>query len=257
MDMHCKSMTRSLTMGGLCCLMAVFSVAQPVDVFVKKGDVSVSGRVVPSGQTAQVGAGDQLRVLAESVALVRWKTSIAEVQAGKTYTYERLLGLFRGGKSFSKAFLEVVTNQQYVVTKSSGVTMRSDPSDMWAYSPADSFRVLGDSLVLSAGNDGMRLLTDIRLYRKGGIDTIHLPADRLRHVLTCPPPGTYGWTYMVEGGGRRGEADNMFLVPDAAEKSALLAAYRAHRDSLAGFSGELRGLLLEEYCRMHRILFFP
>ena len=147
----------------------------------------------------------------------------------------------------------MITNQQHVASKSSGVTMRGDPSELWAYSPADSFRVIGDSLVLTAGEGGVRLLTHIRLYRKGGLDTIRLSADRLRHVLACPPPGEYGWTYVVEGAGRRGEADNLFLVPDAATRTALVAAYRAYRDSLSGFTGELRGLLLDEYCRMRRI----
>lgn len=251
--MTCKSMVLSWTMAVLCSLSASFCAAQPVDVYVKKGDARVSGRLVPSGQTAQVGPGGQLEVMEGSAALVRWKTSIAEVRAGQAYTYDRLMALFRGGKSYSKAFLEVITNQQHVASKSSGVTMRGDPTESWAYSPADSFRVLGDSLVLTAGSGGMRLLTEIRLFRRGGTDTIRLPADRLRHALPCPPPGAYVWTYIVEGAGRRGEADNLFIVPDTATKSVLVAAYQLYRYSLSGFTEEMRGLLLDEYARKERI----
>ena len=227
--------------------------AQQLQLFIKKGEARLSGIKYSSGHVLTIKSEDKLNVESGTVCILKRKDKIAEIKDAKMYSYKELLKLVSVSKSYTKAFISVATNQQVSLKKSAGITTRGFDENPWDYSPKDSVIILSDSLIIKAGCSPLKLLSDINLYQINSSTSFVLSKDELIHKIKTPSPGIYMWKYSAELKLDKGNASNVFIVPDILRKQQLLSDYKIYEASLIDFSEEIRQLLLEEYCELQKI----
>jgi hypothetical protein len=230
-----------------------FISAQQMELFVKKGNVSILDKKYSSGEVITLKPGAILITQSETICLLKKDGNIAEIKAKKSYNYKELLKLVSISKSYTSAFIDVATNQQIATKKSGGISTRGNGNDPWEYFPKDSVFILTDSLTISAGYFPLKLLSDIKLQEINSDKIIFFTKNHLNHTLKTPLPGTYTWKYEAEVESEKGNASNIFFVPTAERKHQMLSEFKFYEASLIEFSYETRDLLLQEYRELHKI----
>ena len=235
---------------------SAYAIAQDIDLVVKKGTVEVSSQIVNAGQIKTLKSGDIVKPHSSALFFITNKSEIVEPPKKSEHKYDELKKMFKQKQSFTKAFSSVLLNQNYAVKKNSGSTSRGTGDEVaLEYSPKDSVIIISDSIILNAGNYPSKLLSDIKLYRELGKDTIILLKDKLTHKIICPSEaGKYIWEYTIQFKMQKGTGQNYFYVPYAKEKKKLLMAYNEYKKSIEVFSKEMQDQLIEEYCELNKIV---
>jgi hypothetical protein len=220
--------------------------AQELSLYVKKGNALVGQSKYKDGAIVMLKPNETAQVETGSLVILKGENMIAEVKPGK-YNYKELKKLLPAKRTFTESFINAATNQHITIKRSAGVVTRGNNDDPWAYSPADSLYILSDSLRLKAGNEPLRLLSEIKLFALAGNDTLYLSANKLVHQLKTPPTGQYCWVYEAKYGTTRRPYKNYFVVPSTNQKQQKLNAFIEFKNGLDGFSVEMQELLREEY----------
>jgi hypothetical protein len=236
--------------------MDLHAVAQDITLYVKKGSVAVNQQLLKAGDKQVLNKSNEVTVHSGSLALVGRGGSFVEIPQNRAFNFVQLTELLPKKSGFSKAFVDVVTDQKYSKKKSAGVVTRGDIDEAASYSPMDSLIVLSDSIRLSIGGSSLKLSSDIKLYEKFKSDTIVLSRGSNTHIIACPAPGEYEWKYHFSRQGKIVSYNNYFVSPDQNMKKDLLKAMKKFQDNLGSFSEDMRALLLDEYCAEHRIYFY-
>lgn len=219
--------------------------AQPMQLLVKKGTVTIDASAVPAGKLTPLTDGVTVKVAEAALALVRRGDDIKELQPAKEYTYTDINGLFEEEQQFAQAFIQVIMQQNYQLRKNSGVSMRGD--DDWYYAPADSLLVISDSLHLVIGSSTSILNTPITLFAVGGTDTLHIPAPNREATIALPPAGVYTWQYTLQNNDLIGDFQNVFIVPTQEERIGYRETLATFQSSIAAFSAPMQQQLLAEF----------
>ncbi len=231
-----------------------FVFTQTIDLFVKKGDVFVSSKKVKVGEVIKLKTSDVLELGTNARVIIKGNATMAEVPAGLKYSYKKLKNILAKKTTYSKAFVEVVTNQQVTLKKSAGVTTRGGDFDPWEYFPSDSSIILVDSLELSFGSENLRLLTNILIYQKGKTDTLVLTKNSLHNKITGLSPGLYIWEYTAKYTDTSRKYQNFFIIPSDLDRKKHLDEYFEFQKSLEDFSPDMRDLLMNEYLELKKII---
>jgi hypothetical protein len=228
--------------------------AQNLQLYIKRGTALKNGSLLHAGSVTEIQPKDEVSVSLHSLAFILNNNKMAELAPGKTYKLDDLKSLTQNKAGYTKAFINILTNQDYSHKPKSGISMRDDSSkDLWYYWPADSCTVLSDKLYLGAGSDGCRYESKIVLKGKDHLDSIETIENKLEYEVKQLPPGEYSWSYKLACGGSVKGYRNIFYIPEQAEKSALLAKHKAYKNSITGFSVEMQTFLLEEFKFLNRI----
>jgi hypothetical protein len=240
-------MVKVLAVSLLLCVQLMLA-GQPLFLYVKKGSVSVSNKLQPAGSLSKINTTDWVAIAPNSLVLLKKNAAILELTPDRRYSYTELDKLMRGQKSFSGAFADVLLNQDYSNRPEAGSSTRGSVSaDVWSFSPADSIRVLSDSVLLSVGTSSSVLMTEISVYRSGQPDTLQLSRSNNSHTIPTPKPGVYYWGYKLRNGFSSNRFLNVFVVPESMERESLRQAYQRYLDSIRGFSPEMQAQLIQEY----------
>lgn len=228
--------------------------SQNLQIFVKRGSVIISNKIVKAGRVEVIAPGDIVKLNPSSLALILQNKKIIEIGAEKEYKFNDIVGLFNTNKTFSGAFVETLLNQDYSAQKQSLSTSRginnSNPCD---YSPLDSIRVISDSITFSTGGASCELLSDIKLVRVGSNDTAFIPKGTKYPTVKCPPPGKYFWVYKIQNGSIISTYRNIFIVPESSISKSLYINYKNYSESLNIFTKELQEQLIAEYFSVNKI----
>jgi hypothetical protein len=240
-------MVKVLAVSVLLCFQLMLA-GQPLFIYVKKGSVSLSNKTQQAGSLSKINPTDLIAIAPNALVLLKKNATILELTPDRRYSYSELDKLMRAQKSFSGAFADVLLNQDYSNRPEAGSSTRgSESADMWSFSPADSIRVLSDSVLLSVGITSSVLMTEISVYRNGQSDTLQLSRRSNFHTVSTPEPGVYYWGYKLRNGVSSNRFLNVFVVPESMERKNLLAAYQAYLDSIRGFSIPMQAQLITEY----------
>jgi hypothetical protein len=234
----------------LACMKSI--TAQELSLYLKKGNALVGQREYKAGAVVLIKPTELTLVETGSLVMLKGDNMIAEVKPGK-YNYKELRKLLPTKRTFTESFINTATNQQVATKRSAGVVTRGNNDDPWAYSPTDSLYILSDSLSLKAGNEPLRLLSEIKLYALIGNDTLYLSANKLVHKLKTPSAGRYCWVYEAKYGTTRRTYKNYLVVPSETEKHQRLNAYIEFKNGLDGFSVEMQNLLRLDYIQENKI----
>jgi hypothetical protein len=225
--------------------------AQELELFIKKGFVTVSDSKISSGQVLVLKKTDELNTNPGSVCLLKQGGKIVELTSGKKYFYKDLLKMLTKSTSFSNSFIKMATNQQPALKKSAGITTRNfDPK---IYEPNDDLFILTDTLLLSVGSFPLKLLDDITLVHNESKLEIKLSKNQLSHRIRLTEMGTYTWSYTVLLGSEKNIFENYFIVPSSEIKMKMLNELVIFNSNLTSFSDSVKELLLQEYAELNMI----
>jgi hypothetical protein len=226
--------------------------AQELSLYIKKGNALVGQMEYKAGAVVLIKPNELTLVETGSLVILKGDNMIAEVKPGK-YKHSELKKLLTAKRTFTESFIKAATKQQVTSKRSAGVVSRGNNDDPWEYSPSDSLYILSDSLSLKAGNEPLRLISEVKLYALSSTDTLYLSANKLDHKLKTPSAGKYCWVYEAKYGTTRRPYKNYFVVPSETEKHQKLNAYIEFKNGLDGFSPEMQVLLLQDYMQEQKI----
>jgi hypothetical protein len=234
----------------LSCIKSIY--AQELSLYVKKGNAFVGQMEYKAGAVVLIKPNELTLVETGSLVILKGDNMIVEVKPGK-YKHSELKKLLTAKRTFTESFIKAATNQQVTSKRSAGVVTRGNNDDPWEYSPSDSLYILSDSLSLKAGNEPLRLFSEIKLYELTGTDTLYLSANKLVHKLKTPAAGKYCWVYEAKYGTTPRTYKNYFVVPSETEKHQKLNAYIEFKNGLDWFSPEMQNLLRLDYIQENKI----
>jgi hypothetical protein len=180
--------------------------------------------------------------------LVSLNNSILELDSQKEYSFSDIASLFAKGKSFNKAFVDVILNQDYAKKKQSLVSTRGLGSTRCSFIPYDSITILSDSISFSVVEGACEFVSDIKIVKTGFSDTIILSTDNSKMLkIKCPAPGEFACVFSVLNGGKTTPYKNLIFIPSPDLRKEILLNYQNYSNSLLSFSNEMRELLLKEF----------
>jgi hypothetical protein len=228
---------------------------QNVQLYVKKGTALVNGRLVKAGQVSKIDKADELDVSPKSLAFILNENKIAELASGKNYKFKDLEGLTKSKEGYSKAFISVLTNQDYRQKDQSGISLRNTPeTELWGFMPPDSFFVLAEKFNFHAGRKGCHFLSKIHVEGPSIKDSIPSADVNFEYSLKDLAPGEYSWTYQLACEGLTKSFKNVFSIPTQSERKVLIDKLNKFKGLLNGFSIEMQNQLTEEYKFQNRFM---
>ena len=231
-------------------------VAQNLQLYIKKGTVLKNGSLLHAGSVTEIQPKDEVSVSLHSLAFILNKNKMAELAPGKTYKLDELRLLTQNKAGYSKAFINILTNQDYSHKPKSGISMRDDSAkDLWYYWPADSCTVLDGKVHFIAGTDECRFLSKIVVEGPNYLDSITTIEKKFEYSWNCPHPGMYLWTYQMQCKGVSKTYKNVFNIPDKAKRTAIMKDMENYRNSLSDFSEEMQAHLIKEFQSLNRICY--
>jgi hypothetical protein len=237
-------------------IMANTIVAQNLQLYIKKGTALKNGSLLQAGTVTEIQPKDEVSVSLHSLAFILDNNKIAELTPGKTYKLDDLRVLTKNKAGYSKAFVNVILNQDYSHKPKSGISMRGDSrQDLWFYQPIDSCTVLDEKLHFIAGTDECRFLSKIVVEGPNYLDSITTIDKKLDYEWICPKPGMYTWIYQLQCYGVLKTFKNVFIAPDKAKRIAIMKEIKDYRSSLSDFTEEMQEHLMREFQVMNRICF--
>jgi hypothetical protein len=222
-----------------------------VQLFVKKGSLTVGKSTHQAGAVVSLKSTDKVVTSDKTKAIAKKQAQLIELEKNKTYTYEQLEKKLDGKSNFTEAFINAATSQQVVQKSNAGATHRGVGDDPMAFYPLDSMTILADSFSLEV-SPNLKLMSDVRLYRVGAIDTLVFSRDYYTFTITSLEPGTYNWEYRAKVAMANYRFKNVFYVPQPAAKLDYLRQISDYESQLSLFSDDMRSLLLEEFLILNR-----
>jgi len=222
-----------------------------VQLFVKKGSLTIGQTTYQAGAVVSLKSTDKVLTSDKTKAIAKKQAQLMELEKNKTYTYKQLEKKLDGKSNFTQAFINAATSQQVAQKSNAGATHRGVGDDPMDFYPLDSVQVLSDSILLEL-SPNLKLITDIKLYRENGTDTLILSRENYTFWLKNLKPGTYFWEYRAKIGVKPYSFINIFFVPQPEAILEYSQQISEYESQLVVFSEDMRALLLEEFLLLNR-----
>jgi hypothetical protein len=222
-----------------------------VQLFVKKGSLTVGQSTHQAGAVVSLKSTDKVVTTDKTNAKAKKQAQLIELEKNKTYTYKQLEKKLDGKSNFTEAFINAATSQQVAQKSNAGATHRGVGDDPMAFYPLDSMTILADSFSLEV-SPNLKLMSDVRLYRVGAIDTLVFSRDYFTFTLTSLEPGAYNWEYRAKVGNGKYTFKNIFFIPNSKDRALFKENLKQYQAELVPFSDDMRALLTEEFLFAHR-----
>ena len=228
--------------------------AQNIQLIVKSGSAFVTGQLIKPGKIKVLNESDSIKIISSSLILVSLNSTILELDSKKEYTFTDIVTLFNKAKSFNKAFVDVILNQDYAKKKQSLVSTRGVSASICNFIPYDSITVLSDSISIFVVDGACEFVSDIKIIKKGTSDTIILSTGNSKiFKIKCPAPGEYTCIFTLRNSANTTAYNNLIFIPDPILRNSILLNYQNYSNSLSGFSNEMMELLLREFEFQNRL----
>ncbi len=230
-------------------------------------------------ESIKINRGKKMTFPANSIFVINKNSSAilynstAKIELGtateKRYSYSEINKLLKKNKAttLTKNFIAYLDkmyadleaqNNSYGATV--GAASRGIEDDNLAYSPQDDSVILSDTLELTFGSLGTKLLSNI-IVKNNSTDEIVYNEKPEKYLikLNSLKPGNYTWSYKIDSNGKNVSFINTFIIPTSIEKEAKLKEVVNFRNSLNDcdksqtcFSDSTKELLLNDFLEKNK-----
>jgi hypothetical protein len=228
---------------------------QSYKILVKRGGVTEGKTYHGTGEIFAVNEGSVVYVDPGTLSFVAMPGKILELKANKNYKFGDLVEMFNTKLSYTGAFVDVISSQDYSFEKKSGISTRGESSQTYvSCSPTDSVTVLCDSVMLAISCDGCKLISDILLTGPNGENTIKVSNDLYTYPVHSLKSGFYRWTCnLMSTENTELTVDNLFYVPTFSELEPLSKEWMLFNSEITAFSKPMQAQLMLEYSASHKV----